>query len=185
VDGDDGAGETAECVDLTRGYRSRLVCYRCPCYRGGRGIAPAAVRAVTDWAFSSFGGELLPNIMPVHDLGNAASCRVAIKSGYRFRELSPPNRRTGSPTGTSTWPRRRPVSSLRSPAVVSTGDFEEYCASTTPAGTSGSTPALIRGNTARYLTRDLTPNELHPFAFFGAGWLSEHVSVDLTVLLQV
>jgi RimJ/RimL family protein N-acetyltransferase len=55
----------------------------------GRGIAPAAVRAVTDWAFSSFGAELLPNIMLVHDLDNAASCRVAIKSGYPFRELSP------------------------------------------------------------------------------------------------
>lgn len=55
----------------------------------GRGIAPAAVRAVTDWAFGRFSAELLPNIMLVHDLGNAASCRVAIKSGYPFRELSP------------------------------------------------------------------------------------------------
>lgn len=57
----------------------------------GRGIAPAAVRAVTDWALSSFGAELLPNIMLVHDLDNAASCRVAIKSGYPFREVSPAN----------------------------------------------------------------------------------------------
>jgi RimJ/RimL family protein N-acetyltransferase len=55
----------------------------------GRGIAPAAVRAVTDWAFSRFGPELLPGIMLVHDLNNAASCRVAGKSGYPFRELSP------------------------------------------------------------------------------------------------
>jgi RimJ/RimL family protein N-acetyltransferase len=57
----------------------------------GRGIAPAAVRAVTAWAFSSFGAERLPRIMLVHDLDNPASCRVAAKSGYQFHELSPAN----------------------------------------------------------------------------------------------
>jgi RimJ/RimL family protein N-acetyltransferase len=57
----------------------------------GRGIAPAAVRAVTSWAFSSFGAELLPRIMLVHDVDNLASCRVAMKSGYPFHQLSPPN----------------------------------------------------------------------------------------------
>jgi RimJ/RimL family protein N-acetyltransferase len=57
----------------------------------GRGIAPAAVRAVTDWAFSAFGAELLPYIMAVHDLDNPPSCRVAEKSGYLFREVSPAN----------------------------------------------------------------------------------------------
>jgi len=55
----------------------------------GRGIAPAAVRAVTDWAFDHFGAECLPRIMLVHDLDNVASCRVALKSGYPFLELSP------------------------------------------------------------------------------------------------
>ena len=55
----------------------------------GRGIAPAAVRAVTDWAFSTFGAHGLPAIMAVHDVDNPASCRVAVKSGYPFRELSP------------------------------------------------------------------------------------------------
>jgi RimJ/RimL family protein N-acetyltransferase len=55
----------------------------------GRGIAPAAVRAVTHWAFTSFGAARLPRIMLVHDVGNLASCRVAEKSGYPFRELSP------------------------------------------------------------------------------------------------
>jgi RimJ/RimL family protein N-acetyltransferase len=54
----------------------------------GRGIAPAAVRAVTDWAFRSFGGEHLPCIMLVHDMDNLASCRVALKSGYPFSEIS-------------------------------------------------------------------------------------------------
>jgi RimJ/RimL family protein N-acetyltransferase len=57
----------------------------------GRGIAPAAVRAVTDWAFSNFGAAGLPRIVLVHDVPNLASCRVAAKSGYPFHELSPAN----------------------------------------------------------------------------------------------
>ena len=57
----------------------------------GRGIAPAAVRAVTDWVFDAFAGATLLQIMLVHDLGNPASCRVAEKAGYPFRELSPAN----------------------------------------------------------------------------------------------
>lgn len=55
----------------------------------GRGVAPAAVRAVTDWAFGSFGPGLVPDIMLVHDVDNTASCRVAAKSGYPFLRLSP------------------------------------------------------------------------------------------------
>ncbi|HUB41760.1 MAG TPA: GNAT family N-acetyltransferase [Streptosporangiaceae bacterium] len=55
----------------------------------GRGIAPAALRAVTDWAFSNFGADGLPRIMLVHDLDNLASCRVALTGGYPFHELSP------------------------------------------------------------------------------------------------
>ena len=57
----------------------------------GRGIAPAAVRAVTDWVFDAFAGASLRQIMLVHDLDNPASCRVAEKAGYPFRELSPAN----------------------------------------------------------------------------------------------
>ena len=57
----------------------------------GRGIAPAAVRAVTDWVFDAFAGASLRQIMLVHDVGNRASCRVAEKAGYPFRELSPAN----------------------------------------------------------------------------------------------
>jgi len=57
----------------------------------GRGIAPAAVRAVTAWAFSSFGAERLPRVMLVHDVGDPASCRVAAKSGYPFHEFSSAN----------------------------------------------------------------------------------------------
>ncbi len=57
----------------------------------GRGIAPAAVRAVTDWVFGAFAATSLRQIMLVHDLDNPASCRVAQKAGYPFRELSPAN----------------------------------------------------------------------------------------------
>ena len=57
----------------------------------GRGIAPAAVRAVTDWVFETFAGASLRQIMLVHDVGNPASCRAAEKAGYPFRELSPAN----------------------------------------------------------------------------------------------
>ena len=55
----------------------------------GRGVAPAAVRAVTDWVFDAFGAASLRQIMLVHDVDNPASCRVAEKAGYPFRELSP------------------------------------------------------------------------------------------------
>jgi RimJ/RimL family protein N-acetyltransferase len=57
----------------------------------GRGIAPSAVRAMTQWAFGCFGSDGLPLIMLVHYLDNRASCRVADKSGYRFWEISPAN----------------------------------------------------------------------------------------------
>jgi RimJ/RimL family protein N-acetyltransferase len=57
----------------------------------GRGVAPAAVRAVTDWVFRAFAGASLRQIMLVHDVGNAASCRVAEKAGYLFGEFSPAN----------------------------------------------------------------------------------------------
>jgi len=55
----------------------------------GRGVAPAAVRAVTAWAFDTLGGAGMREIMLVHDLDNPASCRVAEKAGYPFREISP------------------------------------------------------------------------------------------------
>ncbi len=57
----------------------------------GRGVAPAAVRAVTDWVFDAFTGTSLRQIMLVHDDDNPASCRVAEKAGYPFLEFSPAN----------------------------------------------------------------------------------------------
>ena len=57
----------------------------------GRGIAPAAARAVTDWVFEAFAGTSLQQIMLVHNDDNPASCRVAAKAGYPFLEFSPAN----------------------------------------------------------------------------------------------
>jgi RimJ/RimL family protein N-acetyltransferase len=57
----------------------------------GLGIAPSAVRTMTQWAFECFASGGLPLIMLVHDVDNLASCRVAGKSGYRLWEISPAN----------------------------------------------------------------------------------------------
>jgi RimJ/RimL family protein N-acetyltransferase len=57
----------------------------------GRGVAPAAVLAVTDWTLDTFGAASLRQIMLVHDVDNPASCRVAEKAGYPYREFSPAN----------------------------------------------------------------------------------------------
>ena len=49
-----------------------------PAHRG-RGVATAAVRAVTGWGYAELG---LSRIELVHDVGNLASCAVATRSGY-------------------------------------------------------------------------------------------------------
>ena len=45
----------------------------------GRGVAPAALTAATDWAFAELG---LHRVQLAHVLANEASCRVAVKSGF-------------------------------------------------------------------------------------------------------
>ena len=72
-----GQEETAE-ISYWTAVRSR-----------GRGVAPAAVRAVTAWAFGTFNAGGLQQIMLVHDVDNPASCRVASKAGYPYSEFSP------------------------------------------------------------------------------------------------
>ncbi len=57
----------------------------------GRGIAPRAVTALTDWAFHVFIGADLQQLELLHDVRNQASCRVAEKADYDFdRILSAP-----------------------------------------------------------------------------------------------
>ncbi|MFJ4620898.1 GNAT family N-acetyltransferase [Streptomyces sp. NPDC088812] len=46
----------------------------------GRGVAPRALGALTDWAFTAFAG--LTRLTLLHQADNTASCRVAQKTGY-------------------------------------------------------------------------------------------------------
>ncbi|MFD2765245.1 GNAT family N-acetyltransferase [Micromonospora eburnea] len=55
----------------------------------GRGVAPRAVDAVSDWAFARFAATGLTRLELLHQVDNAASCRVAEKSGYVFQDVLP------------------------------------------------------------------------------------------------
>lgn len=55
----------------------------------GRGVAPRAVAAVSEWAFARFAASGLTRLELLHQVDNPASCRVAEKSGYVFQEVLP------------------------------------------------------------------------------------------------
>lgn len=55
----------------------------------GRGVAPRALRALTDWAFTTFAAEGLRRLELLHQVDNEASCRVAEKAGYPLAEVIP------------------------------------------------------------------------------------------------
>ncbi|MFD5870400.1 GNAT family N-acetyltransferase [Streptomyces sp. NPDC060322] len=55
----------------------------------GRGVAPRALGALTDWAFATFAEDGLRRLDLFHTLGNEASCRVAEKSGFALTEVVP------------------------------------------------------------------------------------------------
>jgi RimJ/RimL family protein N-acetyltransferase len=59
---------------------SAQVGYRVVASARGRGIAGEALRAVAEWAFEAFG---LVRLELCHAAENPASCRVAIKAGFR------------------------------------------------------------------------------------------------------
>jgi RimJ/RimL family protein N-acetyltransferase len=65
-------------VDLTD-QRTAAIGYRTAPWARGRGVATAAVGAVTRWAFGALGIERIE--LP-HGVGNDASCRVALRCGY-------------------------------------------------------------------------------------------------------
>ncbi|MFK0256587.1 GNAT family N-acetyltransferase [Streptomyces sp. NPDC090445] len=56
----------------------------------GRGVAPRAVQALTDWAFTSFADDGLTRLELLHQVDNLASCRVAQKCGYELTRLLTP-----------------------------------------------------------------------------------------------
>ncbi|MFI8347808.1 GNAT family N-acetyltransferase [Streptomyces sp. NPDC085596] len=48
----------------------------------GRGVAPRALTALTEWAFDGGAGRGLTRLELLHQMDNTASCRVALKCGY-------------------------------------------------------------------------------------------------------
>jgi len=54
----------------------------------GRGVASAALRGLTRWAFGSY--RALERLELIHQVDNAASCRVAEKCGYGLERVLPP-----------------------------------------------------------------------------------------------
>jgi RimJ/RimL family protein N-acetyltransferase len=54
--------------------------YRVAPWARGHGVGTTAVNAVTEWAFENLG---LHRVQLFHAVKNAASCRVAVKAGYR------------------------------------------------------------------------------------------------------
>lgn len=76
--------------DVAPGGPSAEVGYWTAAHARGRGVAPRALEALTSWAFDTFGAGGLGRLELLHQVDNAASCRVAKKSGYDFdRTLSP------------------------------------------------------------------------------------------------
>ncbi|MFE7901404.1 GNAT family N-acetyltransferase [Streptomyces sp. NPDC057424] len=55
----------------------------------GRGIAPRALHALSDWAFAAFARDGLTRLVLLHQAGNTASCRVAGKSRYALTAVLP------------------------------------------------------------------------------------------------
>ncbi|MFF3732631.1 GNAT family N-acetyltransferase [Streptomyces sp. NPDC002476] len=55
----------------------------------GRGVAPQALGALTDWVFEAFAEDGLVRLDLLHRVDNDASCRVAEKCGYDLAEVLP------------------------------------------------------------------------------------------------
>ncbi|WP_157245859.1 GNAT family N-acetyltransferase [Nonomuraea typhae] len=53
----------------------------------GKGLAPRAVELLTGWTFATY--PEIEYLELLHQLSNAASCRVAEKTGYRLLEVVP------------------------------------------------------------------------------------------------
>lgn len=75
-------------VALKRGAAHRTeVGYWTAAGARGRGIAPRALEALTGWAFGALPG--VTRLELLHQIDNAASCRVAEKTGYVYRRTLP------------------------------------------------------------------------------------------------
>ncbi|MEU0299574.1 GNAT family N-acetyltransferase [Streptomyces sp. NPDC006175] len=87
-----GQGELVGNLALNRsgpGAESARAGYWTTAAARGRGVAPRALGALTDWAFTTFAEDGLRSLDLFHGAGNEASCRVAEKSGFPLAELVP------------------------------------------------------------------------------------------------
>jgi RimJ/RimL family protein N-acetyltransferase len=75
--------------NVTPGASSAEVGYWTAAHARGRGVAPRALQALTEWAFTSFASEGLTRLELLHQVDNTASCRVAQKSRYELTTLLP------------------------------------------------------------------------------------------------
>ncbi len=74
--------------NVTPGASSAEVGYWTAAHARGRGVAPRALEALTDWAFTAFAGRHgLTRLELLHQVDNTASCRVARKCGYELSSL--------------------------------------------------------------------------------------------------
>ncbi|RSS44539.1 GNAT family N-acetyltransferase [Streptomyces sp. WAC08241] len=71
------------------GTSSAEVGYWTAAHARGRGVAPRALQALTDWAFTAFPGNGLTRLELLHQVDNTASCRVAQKSRYALTTVLP------------------------------------------------------------------------------------------------
>ncbi|MFF8691714.1 GNAT family N-acetyltransferase [Streptomyces sp. NPDC015144] len=84
------AGQLIFKKDVGFTSRSAQVGYWTAAHARGRGVAPRALEAVTDWAFATWGPDVLERLELLHQVDNPASCRVARKSRYDFDRVLPP-----------------------------------------------------------------------------------------------
>ncbi|MEU1407873.1 GNAT family N-acetyltransferase [Streptomyces sp. NPDC005728] len=75
--------------NVTAGASSAEVGYWTAAHARGRGVAPRALQALTDWAFTAFPGDGLTRLELLHQVDNTASCRVAQKSRYELTRPLP------------------------------------------------------------------------------------------------
>ncbi|WP_333774046.1 GNAT family N-acetyltransferase [Streptomyces sp. IBSBF 3136] len=75
--------------EVVFGQPSAEVGYWTAAHARGRGVAPRALSTLTTWAFDRPGAGLLKHLELRHQVGNAASCRVAHKSGYLLEAVLP------------------------------------------------------------------------------------------------
>jgi RimJ/RimL family protein N-acetyltransferase len=75
--------------DVVPGGPSAEVGYWTVARARGRGVAPRALRALSDWAFTTFARDGLTRLVLRHQAANTASCRVAEKSRYDLTAVLP------------------------------------------------------------------------------------------------